>query len=91
MCTTEPPAKSSTPRCASQPPGSQTQCAMGAYTTSDHMPMNHSMAENRMRSTTAPTIRAAVMMAKVSWNMAYTDSGTLGATWLTATLPASFR
>jgi len=36
-----------------------------------------------MRSTSAPTISAPVMMTKVSWNMAYTDSGTFGATWLT--------
>ena len=43
-----------------------------------------------MRSTKAPTTSAAVMMAKLSWNIAYTDSGTLGATWLTASVPASF-
>ena len=46
-----------------------------------------SSAENRMRSTSAPTSSAAVMMAKVSWNIAYTDSGMCGATWLTASLP----
>ena len=51
--------------------------------------MKTSMAENRMRSTNAPTSSAAVMMAKVSWNMAYTDSGISGAMWLTASLPAS--
>jgi hypothetical protein len=29
--------------------------------------MNHSMAENFMRSAKAPAISAGVMMAKVSW------------------------
>ena len=51
--------------------------------------MNHSMDENLMRSTKAPTTSAGVMMAKVSWNMAQTDSGMVGNTWLTATSPAS--
>ena len=87
MCTTEPPAKSSTPIWASQPPGSQTQWAMGAYTSSSHRLANTSSAPNRMRSTSAPTTSAQVMMAKVSWNMANTDSGTSGAMWLTATWP----
>ncbi|MDT4862363.1 hypothetical protein FQZ97_970130 [compost metagenome] len=44
-----------------------------------------------MRSTSAPTTRAQVMMAKVSWNMANTDSGTCGAMWLTATWPLAPR
>ena len=46
------------------------------------------MAANRMRSTKAPTSSAAVMTAKVSWNIAYTVSGMCGAMWLTASLPA---
>src|SRR6267378_7440472 len=50
MCTTVPPAKSSTPLTASQPEGSHTQCAIGQYTTSSQVPMNHSIAENFMRS-----------------------------------------
>ena len=40
-----------------------------------------------MRSTSAPTTSAQVMMAKVSWNIANTDSGRCGAMWLTATCP----
>ena len=75
---------------ASHPPGSHTQWAMGAYTTTVQREMNHSIAENSMRSTSAPTMSAAVMMANVSWNMAYTDSGTFGAIGLTATVAASF-
>jgi len=44
-----------------------------------------------MRSTSAPTTSAQVMMAKVSWNMANTDSGTCCAMWLTATCPEAAR
>ncbi len=40
-----------------------------------HRAMNTSTAENFMRSAKAPTIRAGVMAAKVSWNMANTSSG----------------
>ena len=32
--------------------------------------MNHSMAENFMRSANAPQISAGVMIAKVTWNIA---------------------
>ncbi|MCY1553402.1 hypothetical protein D9M68_898810 [compost metagenome] len=46
-----------------------------------------SNAPKCMRSTSAPTTSAQVMMAKVSWNMANTDSGTCLAMWLTATSP----
>jgi hypothetical protein len=38
--------------------------------------VNNISAENFMRSATAPTISAGVMMAKVSWNIANTLSGT---------------
>ena len=31
--------------------------------------MNHSIAENFMRSANEPAISAAVMIAKVSWNI----------------------
>ena len=51
-------------------------CAIGAYTRVNQMPMNTSIAENFMRSAKAPTISAGVMMAKVSWNMMNTLSGT---------------
>ena len=39
--------------------------------------MKSSMAENFMRSAKAPTIRAGVMMAKVSWKVTKTVSGTV--------------
>ncbi len=55
---------------ASQPLGSQTQWAIGAYTTTVHSDMKINIAEKRMRSTKEPTTSAAVMMAKVSWNIA---------------------
>jgi hypothetical protein len=37
--------------------------------------MNHSIAENFMRSAKAPQISAGVMMAKVIWKHMNTDSG----------------
>ena len=75
MCTTVPPAKSRTPAAPRKPPGPQTQWAIGAYTRIDQAPMNHSNAENFMRSANAPTISAGVMMAKVIWKVMNTDSG----------------
>src|SRR5262249_24744288 len=68
------------------PLGSQTQCAIGEYTTMDQIPMNHSMAENFIRSAKAPQISAGVMIANVIWNIMYTDSGTFCAMWDTETL-----
>ena len=65
ICTTIPPAKSSTPSLPSQPPP-HTQCATGAYTSVSHRALNSSMAENFIRSAKAPTTSAGVMMAKVS-------------------------
>ena len=66
MCTTVPPAKSRTPSLLSQPLGSHTMWAIGAYTSSDQADMNTSMAENFMRSANAPAISAGVMTANVS-------------------------
>src|SRR5688572_3349407 len=65
--TTVPPAKSHAPISASHPPP-HTQCASGAYTTTDQSEMNTRYAENRIRSTTAPEISAAVIMQNVAWN-----------------------
>src|SRR4029453_7688330 len=67
MCTTVPPAKSSAPRLNSQPEGENTQCAIGAYTRTAQSPMNHTHAENFIRSATAPVINAGVMIANISW------------------------
>src|SRR5262245_60842898 len=39
-CTTVPPAKSSAPRLASQPPSPHTQCASGSYTSVVHSSVN---------------------------------------------------
>ena len=66
MWTTVPPAKSSAPIFARKPPP-HTQCAIGAYTTRAQSVMKVTYAENRMRSTTAPEISAAVMMQNVPW------------------------
>ena len=41
------------------------------------MAVNQSSGANFMRSAKAPTIRAGVMTAKVIWNIANTDSGTV--------------
>ena len=89
MCTTVPPAKSRTPLAASHPEGSHTQCAMGEYTTSDQTAMKMSMEENFMRSANEPHINAGVMIAKVSWNMAYTVSGTVSPRCETVSFMAS--
>ena len=48
---------------------------MGAYTSSTQRALNTSIDEKRMRSAKPPTMRAGVMMAKVSWNRAKEDSG----------------
>ena len=58
--------------------------------SSDHSPMNQSIAENFMRSAKAPQISAGVMIANVIWKAMYTDSGIVVARWLTMILPASF-
>ena len=44
---------------------------------------------NFMRSAKAPVISAGVMIAKVSWNITNTDSGIVGAMWLTVSCPVS--
>jgi hypothetical protein len=60
---------------------------MGTYTHSDHSAMNTSMEENLMRSANAPVISAGVMMANIIWYIMKTDSGMVGARWLTDTCP----
>src|SRR3954466_14222986 len=87
MCTTVPPAKSSTPSDASQPSGDHTQCAIGAYTHNDHSAMNTSIDENLMRSANAPVMSAGVMIANMSWNIMKTDSGMVTARCDTDTCP----
>ena len=67
--TTIPPAKSSVPMPASQPPP-QTQWATGTYTIITHSAQNPITQLNRARSTQAPTINAGVIAAKVIWNSA---------------------
>jgi hypothetical protein len=69
ISTTVPPTKSSNPALLSQPPGDQTQCASGAYTTTDQIAMKVTKEANRIRSAETPVIRAAVTMANISWNM----------------------
>src|SRR3990170_3767279 len=64
--TTVPPAKSTAPIRPSQPPP-HTQWARGAYTRTDHRPRNRTVAENRIRSATAPVMSAGVMIANIIW------------------------
>ena len=45
--------------------------------------MNHSIAENFMRSAKAPQISAGVMIAKVIWKHMNTDSGIVPVSALT--------
>ena len=61
-----PPAKSSVPPLNSQP-GPNAQWASTAYTSTDHSAAKTRNAPKRIRSTTAPEIRATVMMQKVAW------------------------
>ena len=74
MCTTVPPAKSSTPACRAKPPP-QTQCATGRRRTSPTAPMNHSMRRELHALGEGAAISAGVMMAKVIWNIMKTFSG----------------
>jgi hypothetical protein len=67
-CTTVPPAKSNAPNSRSQPPGAHTQCAIGAYTSNDHAPMNNRKVLNFALSANAPVISAGVITANIIWN-----------------------
>ena len=49
--------------------------------------MNTSIEENLMRSANAPVISAGVMIANIIWYIMKTDSGMVGARWLTETWP----
>ena len=76
MCTTVPPAKSITPRCARKPPSPlHTMCTIGRYAKVTHSSENSSTAENLMRSANEPTIRAVVMPANVAWKITNRNSG----------------
>ena len=79
MCTTVPPAKSSAPKSPNQPPSPQTQCAIGAYTTSDHTPMNTRNVLNFARSANAPVISAGVIIANVIWKTMKSRCGIVSA------------
>ena len=60
----------------SQPPGAHTQCATTEYTAITQIGTNTIQAENFARSAMAPLISAAVRMAKVSWKVTKSSSGT---------------
>src|SRR4029453_1984411 len=90
-CTTGPPAKSSAPILASQPPP-HTQCAIGPDTTIAQSVMNGTYALKFLRSTIAPEMSAAVMMQNVAWkhmsNMCGMVSGTIAPS---GPVPTPFR
>src|SRR6266566_7739350 len=65
ICTTVPPAKSSEPRRASQPVGENTQCATGAYTSTDHVNANTTNGPNLILSADDPVINPTVMIANI--------------------------
>src|SRR5450759_650099 len=65
ISTTVPPAKSSTPRWASHPPGLKAQWARGTYTSVNHSAMKTTKPTNRTRSTVPPLMRAAVTTANI--------------------------
>jgi len=54
----------------------QTMWASGKYTRNIQPTMNSISALNFMRSAMAPTMRAGVMMANISWNIEKTLSET---------------
>mmetsp|Transcript_72142 Transcript_72142/g.227646 ORF Transcript_72142/g.227646 Transcript_72142/m.227646 type:complete len:232 (+) Transcript_72142:388-1083(+) len=86
MCTTMPPAKSSTPMSPKyEPAPAHTAWHTGKYTTVDHRATKASMAENLKRSTKAPTMSPGVMIAKVIWNTNHSSSGIVPVTELTVT------
>ena len=58
------------------PPGAHTQCATTAYTATAQIGTNTIQAENLARSAIAPLTSAAVMIAKASWKVANSSSGT---------------
>ncbi len=82
MCTAVPPAKSSTPQLASQPPPlpsvpkSNTQCATGKYTMVVQIVMKIDQEMNFVRSAMDPEISAGVMIANINWKAAKTMVGT---------------
>lgn len=81
ISTGSPPAKSRAPRLLRiQPSGPQTQWATGTYTRSAQRGTKTSQAPNFARSAIAPLIRAAVMIAKVSWKVANSRVGTVPCT-----------
>src|SRR3954449_5603596 len=76
MWTAVPPAKSSTPRAASQPaplpfasPKLKTQWATGKYTSVTQKVTKTDQPRNLARSAIAPEISAGVMIANMSWNI----------------------
>mmetsp|Transcript_6237 Transcript_6237/g.22513 ORF Transcript_6237/g.22513 Transcript_6237/m.22513 type:complete len:234 (-) Transcript_6237:387-1088(-) len=76
MCTTIPPAKSSTPISAKKPPAPpHTMWHAGKYTANIHNVQYHITALNFMRSTSEPTINAGVMIANVIWYNTQSASG----------------
>ena len=76
MCTTSPPAKSIASTSSAMIPPPHTQCAIGAYTITDHTAMKTTHEENFIRSATAPAISAGVMIANIIWNTMNALSGT---------------
>jgi len=66
LCTTMPPAKSSTPQCAMMPPP-QIMCTNGKYTSVSHAERNSMYAGKRTRLANAPVMSAGVMIANIIW------------------------
>ena len=66
LCTTMPPAKSSTPQLAMIPPP-HTMCTNGKYTKISQPVRNSMYALNVTRFVNAPVIKAGVMIANIIW------------------------
>ena len=66
MCTTVPPAKSSTPHWRNKPSGCHVMWHNGGYTTNAKSTMNKMYARKRTRPAMLPVMSAGVMMANLS-------------------------
>jgi hypothetical protein len=62
-----------------KPSNANTQCATGKYTTVPHRTRNTTQLQNFARSAIAPEIRAGVMIANISWNIAKASTGSASA------------
>src|SRR6185437_6344791 len=84
ICTTVPPAKSSTPSLLKIPSGCQVTWANGENIKMANRHKKIMYELNRIRPAKAPVISAGVMMANFNWYMANNSKGIVGASFQVA-------